>query len=179
MQGVFAASSILVLFINLRSQLYHDCIHTFKWRAKENKNVCHAFKKFKRKEKEKYKFSMHKHSRASPRERQYSILFVGPEAWETVTFILRRLGYLHPLISVSTPSHWITCLRTSQWLTGAPVWEQYGDRKSSFQNLTWEQGGARRGEIIMGSGTSFPVALLHWDNLLSTKQRWIQDYLLY
>lgn len=47
-QGVFAVSSMLVLFMNLRSQLYHDCIHTFKW-GKENKNVCHAFKKFQRK----------------------------------------------------------------------------------------------------------------------------------
>lgn len=79
MRGVFAVSSMLVVLIKLRSQLQHDCVQTFRWRAKESKNVCHAFKKIQKKKKEKYRFSMHEHSGASPRERQYSILFVGPE----------------------------------------------------------------------------------------------------
>lgn len=43
-----------------------------------------------------------------------TILHIVCRARETVTLVLRQLSYLHPLIGVSTTSHWIICLRTSQ-----------------------------------------------------------------
>lgn len=62
------------------------------------------------------------------------------------------------------------------------LWEQYGERKSRFRNLTLEQGRVRIwGEIIRGkesSGASLPAALLHLDDPSSTNWKWIQDHLL-
>lgn len=155
---------------------YKDRKRVLKWWAKKNENIHHTFKNIQNKR----------------------VLIFNAQAFKSITkgktilhIVCRARGqrncdFHSETVELSSSCdkcahpHLIwSCLHTSQWLNGAPVLEQYGDRKSSFRNLTWEQGGARRGEIIVGSGTSFPAAILHGDNLSSTEQRWIQDYLLY
>lgn len=94
---------------------------------------------------------MHTHSRASPRERQYSILFVmGHQPEESVagdSYVLYTFIKLLATTFVVMSLHFqiiyfarITEVKTKPMMLQG-IWEQYGDRESRFRNLTREQGG--------------------------------------